>query len=266
MSYRDQETFYECHTGDGDEVNLYLEPRGANCSEITLHADSCRPPCAGESSPSPASNPTQAPFQQSTGTAGQKSSQTPATHSPSPNPNPSASASTPGLCDVVVASNPDEIVLVDKGNPDTTYGPNPSMLVQLSPNASAIFVFRLAAADAQKQCALVFALPPNPQSPGPLEPGSQYQLSGSGSVSFALLESPPQDPAKTSWNTRPSVAMPLESVTLRPGINQELLKFECPGVEEEVAFEMSDGVGADVCLDYEQWRPEVLVGMYLVKC
>lgn len=170
------------------------------------------------------------------------------------------------MCDVVVASNPDEIVLVDKGNPDTTYGPNPSMLVQLSPNASAIFVFRLAAADAQKQCALVFALPPNPQSPGPLEPGSQYQLSGSGSVSFALLESPPQDPAKTSWNTRPSVAMPLESVTLRPGINQELLKFECPGVEEEVAFEMSDGVGADVCLDYEQWRPEVLVGMYLVKC
>ncbi|KAI1770797.1 ubiquitin 3 binding protein But2 C-terminal domain-containing protein [Hypoxylon cercidicola] len=233
VSYCGQEIFYECQTDDGDEVDIYLQPNGANCSRITLHTDSCRRPCEGESSALP--NPTG----------------TQATATPS---------STPRTCDIVVADGPDEIVLIDRGNPDTAYGANPSMTVQLSANASAIFVFRFAASDAGKQCALAFDLP------SAQDPRARYRLAGGGPVGFALLQTPPADPAHATYANRPRVAMPLASAELRPGMSVQPLAFPCPGAEAEVAFLMADEVGADACLEYQQYRPEVPMGLYLVKC
>ncbi|KAI2467575.1 hypothetical protein F4781DRAFT_303577 [Annulohypoxylon bovei var. microspora] len=250
VTYRDQSEFYECHTGDGDEVNLYLQPRGVNCSTVMIHADSCRPPCAGESSSSP--TPSQTP----TSSTGQETA-TPTTSSP-------ASTSTPthprGECDVVIAQGPDEIILIDRGNPNTAYGPNPNMIVELSPNASAIFVFRFESSDAGKECGIVFDLPA--ASPQPLP----YRLTGSGSVHFAVLDGPPLEPGNTSWNNAPGVAMPLEGVTLQPGVSAEPLSFPCPGDDAEVAVLMMDGPGEDACLEYEQLNPGAPIGLYLVKC
>ncbi|KAI1870290.1 uncharacterized protein JN550_005218 [Neoarthrinium moseri] len=57
VSFNGQTTFYECATGEGDIVNVYLQPdQGANCAEITLTADGCSPSdCSGASSTGAAS-------------------------------------------------------------------------------------------------------------------------------------------------------------------------------------------------------------------
>ncbi|KAI1105742.1 hypothetical protein F4804DRAFT_110749 [Jackrogersella minutella] len=261
VSYRDQSEFYECHTGDGDEVNLYLEPISVGCSTIMIHSDSCRPPCAGESSsPSPSLSPSPSPSPTGTATSGpptptpfQTISSSSQASSATPTPTPPS-----GECDKVVAEGPDEIILIDKANPYTAYGPNSDMIVQLSPNASAIFVFRFAASDLGKECGLAFDLPSANAPP--------YKLTGGGLVSFALLDGPPADPGGTSWNNAPGVAMPLEAVLLQPGASAQPLSFPCPGADAEVAFMMRDVPGSDTCLEYDQLRPDVPIGLYLVKC
>ncbi|KAI1459871.1 hypothetical protein F4805DRAFT_34281 [Annulohypoxylon moriforme] len=257
VSYRDQTAFYECHTGDGDEVNLYLQPRGVDCLTVMIHSDSCRPPCAGEGSAPPSSPfPTPTPMQTPTSPTGKSPSDTgsPTTSSPT-----STSTHPPGECDVVIAEGPDEIILIDRGNPDTAYGPNPDMIVQLSPNASSIFIFRFSSSDAGKECGLIFDLPAE-QQPLP------YRLTGTGLVSFAVLDGPQLESGSTTWNSAPGVAMPLESVTLKPGISIEPMSFPCPGADAEVAVLMTDGPSSDACLEYEQLGSGTPMGLYLVKC
>lgn len=290
VSYRDQSSFYACRTGDGDEVNIYLEPNGGGCDEVVLHADSCRPPCAGgsfSSHPSadittPGPNLTPAPIQASTSTTAQSHSHT-VTSSPTTSPSAEpASASSPGQCDAVVAQGPDDIIMIDRANPDISFGPNPDMLVQLSPNISAIFVFRLATTDAGKMCAVAFDLPEiltrtststsastqtqqQKQTQQDLE-NPPYRLTGSGPARFLLLDGPPSDPDKTSYSNAPRVAMPLEAVLLAPGTSIQPLAFPCPGADSWVAVEIRDEPGSDACLEYEQRQPRELVGMYLLKC
>ncbi|KAI3319388.1 ubiquitin 3 binding protein But2 C-terminal domain-containing protein [Xylariaceae sp. AK1471] len=55
LSFNGQTVFYECPTGQGDEVNIYLHPNGNQCHTITIQADSCAPTtCPGGGiSPSP---------------------------------------------------------------------------------------------------------------------------------------------------------------------------------------------------------------------
>ncbi|KAH8161494.1 hypothetical protein CIB48_g6736, partial [Xylaria polymorpha] len=49
VSYNGQTTFYECQTGTGGLVDIYLGPNGSQCGEITLHADGCFPGgCSGQ--------------------------------------------------------------------------------------------------------------------------------------------------------------------------------------------------------------------------
>ncbi|KAI0149644.1 hypothetical protein F4776DRAFT_172579 [Hypoxylon sp. NC0597] len=271
VSYRDQSLFYECHTGDGDEVNLYLLPKGVNCSTIMLHADGCRPPCAGESSSSSAPptgtslyppHPTST-LRTSTSSARHSSSQraTTTTTTTSSPASGSTYTPTPGRCDVAVAESPDEIILIDKENPDTAYGLNPDMLVKLSPYTSAIFVFRLTTLDVGKDCALVFNLPPATQQQPPW-----YTLTGSGQVRFALLDMPPANPGNSTYSNAPGVAMPLEGVVLTPGMSLKPLTFPCPGEDTEIAVMMRDDPGSDAYLEYHQLEPELPLGLYLVMC
>ncbi|KAI0427053.1 ubiquitin 3 binding protein But2 C-terminal domain-containing protein [Xylaria sp. FL1042] len=62
LSFNGQSVFYECPTGVGDEVNIYLHPNGGQCHEITIQADNCAPstcpgggigPGGGGTSPGP---------------------------------------------------------------------------------------------------------------------------------------------------------------------------------------------------------------------
>ncbi|OTA57448.1 hypothetical protein K449DRAFT_136490 [Hypoxylon sp. EC38] len=268
VSYRDQSLFYECYTGDGDEVNLYLQPKGINCSTIMLHADACRPACAGESSSSSLSTDTtmyqpyttSTSLRTSTSSARHSSSQVTTITTSSP-----ASGSTytpgPGRCDVAIAESPDEIILIDKKSPDTAYGLNSDMSVKLSPDSSTIFVFRLTAMDAGKECALVFNLPPVTQQQPPW-----YTLTGSGQVRFALLDMSPANPGNTTYNNAPGVAMPLEAVVLTPGMTLKPLTFPCPGENVDIAVMMKDDTGSDAHLEYNQLEPQLPLGLYLVMC
>ncbi|KAI1414167.1 hypothetical protein F5Y13DRAFT_198087 [Hypoxylon sp. FL1857] len=263
VSYRDQSLFYECHTGDGDEVNLYLLPKGVNCSPITLHADGCRPPCAGESSSSsPRStattsphHPISTPLQTSTRSEKRRPSQAATSTTSSPAP-ADTSTPDPGEC---LAESPDAIILINKGNPDAAYGLDSNMVVRLSPDDSAVFVFSLQSSNAGKECALVFNLPADSQQL------PQYKLTGTGPISFALLEEPPWNPANTTYNNAPLVALPLEAVVLAPGISAEPLIFPCPGADTQIAVMMKDEPGSDTCLVYQQ-EPELPLGLYLVIC
>ncbi|KAI2783861.1 ubiquitin 3 binding protein But2 C-terminal domain-containing protein [Daldinia loculata] len=271
VSYEHQSLFYECQTGDGDEVNLYLEPNGADCSIITLHADSCRPPCASASTSS-------RPFTGTIGTSRTPLTSTTASFHASPShttqisshdgtTTASLSASTgtpttaPGNCKTPIFERPDEIILVDKRKPDTSNGSNPNMIVLVTPDISAIFVFDFDSSDSNKQCALIFDLPSTQEQQPPL-----YTLNGTGLVSFALLEEPPVDPRNTTYNNAPPVVMPLEAVNLEPGMSAQPLEFPCPGEDGHLVVEMRDRPGSDVCLHYRQNRSEVLIGLYLLKC
>ncbi|KAK5632755.1 hypothetical protein RRF57_008469 [Xylaria bambusicola] len=68
LSFHDQSVFYECPTGEGDEVNLYLHPVGDQCHEVTIHADNCAPStCPGAAnSPSTSASSQTVPFSATT--------------------------------------------------------------------------------------------------------------------------------------------------------------------------------------------------------
>ncbi|KAI0011920.1 hypothetical protein F4779DRAFT_635519 [Xylariaceae sp. FL0662B] len=286
VSYNSQSTFYECQTGDGDQVDIYLEPSGANCSTITLRADSCRPPCAAGASssppPTPSSSPPPAPSSQTPPTT---PTTTTATSVPQQPTSPTTSPPPPGECAFVVAHGPSEIILIDRGNPGAAYGANAAMAVQVTPNATSLFNFGLARADAGKECALVFSLPSSSPLPSPSPatgnnpppPPPPYNLTASGgvaSVAFALLDGPAGP--DTTFDSAPRVAMPLAAVAVGSssssslgggagGVRSTLLRFPCPGLDAPVAFAMAEPPGGDTCLEYVQDDREVM-GLFLVTC
>ncbi|KAI1179048.1 ubiquitin 3 binding protein But2 C-terminal domain-containing protein [Nemania sp. FL0916] len=203
LSFNGQTVFYECPTGEGDEVNIYLQPNGGQCHEITIQADNCAPSTcpAGGGGPAPipgaTNSPTSSPQPSTLSTTLASSLSTPSTEtatSPSSPPQggpltpspfttggggtsttsvtststvttivPPAASSSTGCVEV----GPDSIILTDQGNPNTAYGPNPEGHIQVSPNASTIFNFRFGDADQGKTCRLSFRLPPPPPPPGP---------------------------------------------------------------------------------------------------
>ncbi|KAI0512960.1 ubiquitin 3 binding protein But2 C-terminal domain-containing protein [Xylaria bambusicola] len=62
LSFSGQSVFYECPTGEGDEVNLYLRPVGDQCHEVTIHADNCAPStCPGGGGAGPVPGATNSP-------------------------------------------------------------------------------------------------------------------------------------------------------------------------------------------------------------
>ncbi|KAI8964626.1 ubiquitin 3 binding protein But2 C-terminal domain-containing protein [Daldinia sp. FL1419] len=275
VSYQHQSVFYQCQTGEGDQVNLYLEPNGAECSTITLRAGSCRPPCAGENTLSRQSigmisrattrtkplASTSAPHQPSASLTKQLPSRSISTTASS-SISKSAPTQAPGNCKKPIFDRPDEIILIDKSKPDTSNGSNPNMLVQLTPNVSAIFVFDFSASDSNKQCVLTFDLPSTLED----EEFSLYMLNGTGLVNFALLEEPPANPENTTYNNAPHVVMPLEAVNLEPGMSAQPLEFPCPGEDGHIVVLMRDRKDSGVYLQYRQYKSDVPIGLYLLKC
>ncbi|KAK6949643.1 hypothetical protein Daesc_009726 [Daldinia eschscholtzii] len=203
---------------------------------------------------------TATPFHASTSHTSQLSSHS-GTATMSSSAPPGKATPAPRNCEAPVFERPDEIILVDKSRPDTANGLNPNMIVQLTPNISAIFVFDFNSSDLNKQCSLIFDLPSIREQQHPL-----YTLNGTGLVNFALLEEPPANPGNTTYNNAPPVAMPLEAVYLEPGMSAQPLEFPCPGEEGHVVVEMCDKPGSGVYLHYQEGRSEIPVGLYLLKC
>ncbi|KAI0595534.1 ubiquitin 3 binding protein But2 C-terminal domain-containing protein [Biscogniauxia sp. FL1348] len=291
LLFNGQSTFYQCPTGDGDEVNIYLGPNGGNCAEITIQADDCRPPCSSiapsQASPtgrpptfsSTSNNPPSGQPTPTTGTAQQPSSPPGAASPTTPAPtltttSPTTSTTTTSTCTTV---GPEEIVLIDKAHPDTSYGPNGPMDIQVSPNASSIFNFRFADTDAGKMCELFFALPPpSPSAPNTSNPSSSpqpfYYLTGdTGIVDFAALDG--WADANTTYNTAPRVSRPLDAVALLGGgggataTQWGLGRFTCPGSMSRTGIWMLEAPYADTCLDCRQGNgTEGLMGLWMEKC
>ena len=101
MTFNGTQTFWSCETGDDDQVNIYTLPSGANCVEITLVMDSCRPACVDgvpqppyptdeSSSASEGTSPETTPLPSSQGTS-------PGGSSEAPGPTVTDEGSTPSL-------------------------------------------------------------------------------------------------------------------------------------------------------------------------
>ncbi|KAI1329770.1 ubiquitin 3 binding protein But2 C-terminal domain-containing protein [Xylariaceae sp. FL0255] len=325
LSFQGQSVFYECSTGNGDEVNIYLRPVSSTaCHEISIVADNCAPPCpsggggvgpgssvVGSSSmpgapPSSSSSAssiftvtlsipttlstsstaittstststsstsgpvTPTPF--TTGTTG-TSLQTVTTSTststitltttftpvqPSPTTAPSGS-STPSC----TALPPAQIILTDKANPDTSYGANPGMNIQVTPNASSIFNFDFMDADEGRSCELFFLLPPQNSGSGG---GDIYNLTGTtGLLTIATLDGW-ADPA-TTYSSMPRIEWPLGNVMLSAaGLAQSLGKFECPGSTARTSILLTEGPMADTCFAVMQGGVGDGRGVYLNIC
>ncbi|KAI1108808.1 hypothetical protein F5Y14DRAFT_445154 [Nemania sp. NC0429] len=297
LSFGGQSVFYECPTGEGDEVNIYLRPISDQCHEITIEADSCAPSTcpgggvspggagpvpggAGGSSSSttltttpllpPSSVPsgplTPSPFTTGEGptsttritsTSTVTTTQPPTSSSTSSSPSPSSSS----RC---VEMAPERIILTDRGNPDTAYGPNEEGHIQVSPNASTIFDFRLDAADLGRTCEFEFRLlnpSPNPNNPNPNNSSSLYNLTGTGIVTFAALDG--WADANTTYASAPRVIETMEIAALFGGVAHAFGPFPCPGDTARAAVLLGEGPAADTCLEGTQGEG---VGLVLRKC
>ncbi|KAI0473457.1 hypothetical protein GGR56DRAFT_675946 [Xylariaceae sp. FL0804] len=242
VSYDGQTVFWECPTGDGDECDVYLEPMGSNCSQITITADNCRPSVAfafaialaiavqgglaawhlggllltltlALSLSLPLSSRNR--VAQSRGPIIARrivAERTAALHAAH------GSHDDDNTTDYYHDTNYYDVDIIIVGNPDVAYGANAGMAIQVSPNASSIFNFAFADADLGRTCELYFTLPPPPPSnASPADDWAYYYLSGTGVVFFAAADgwATPQ----TTYNSAPRVEWPLDNVVLRSGSN-----------------------------------------------
>ncbi|KAI0410025.1 ubiquitin 3 binding protein But2 C-terminal domain-containing protein [Xylaria palmicola] len=284
LSFNGQSVFYECPTGEGDEVNIYLRPTSDQCHEITIEADSCAPSTCpgggvnpgggGGAGPAPgatnssSSAATTTPSTLATSVASSASSSSTSTGPPIPSPfttgNQETSttritststttttqpAPTPSGC---VEVGPDNVILTDKGNPDTAYGPNEAQYIQVSPNASSLFNFHFDDADLGKTCQLSFRLNRGTAA---------YNLTGTGLVTFAALDD--WADAGTTYNTMPHVIEAIDNTVLEEGLDHGFGTFPCPGSTARSGVLLTEAPMADTCLDCQQGEG---IGMFLRKC
>ncbi|KAI0121072.1 ubiquitin 3 binding protein But2 C-terminal domain-containing protein [Xylariales sp. AK1849] len=292
VSYNGQSTFYQCRTGDGDQVNIYLQPVGDQCQAITLVSDACNS-CQNSPSltaaPQPATTPsvtistvtpfTTAPVGQSSPAAGNPSnpsgnnypSPSPSSNNPTANPRPQPTALPPPAkdCPADLTGSyeyPRLLVPIDRASPDKAYGS--TLYGQVSPNASTIFNFAITPSDAGRSCKVFFSFPSRYALAQ--VSSSDFYFSGDGSVLFSRLGGPAD--LGTTWNGllgSGSVVgagmRTLGALRLSPGNTYVLETFDCPA-GQTVTYMMSEPVGGDTCLVYLQdWIPTE-IGMFISTC
>lgn len=119
VSYKGQDTFYECATGEDGQYNVYLKPeQGSNCGEVTLMSDGCHKDCPP----------------------------------PPPPPQETCPTNLNGPYEF-----PHLIIPVDESHPDAAKGT--SYFGEVSHEISSIFNFDIPGGDAGKKCSLVFLFP-----------------------------------------------------------------------------------------------------------
>ncbi|KAI0107766.1 ubiquitin 3 binding protein But2 C-terminal domain-containing protein [Nemania sp. FL0031] len=275
LSFGGQSVFYECPTGVGDEVNIYLKPpNNDQCHEITIYADSCAPstcpgggvsPGPGATNSPPASGATTPSTVASSSTTTSPSSASQGPPTPSPFTTGGEGTSTTSITSTstvtttqpvltttgCVEVGPDSIILVDQGNPDTAYGPNNAGRIQISPNASTIFIFAFSDADLSKTCELTFRIPR----------GRLFNLTGTGIITLEALDNWAN--ANTTYNNMPHTIEPYGNGLLYEGVEIHYGPFPCPGATTRSAVLLTEGPMADTCLDCNQGDG---MGMFLTKC
>jgi hypothetical protein len=293
MTYNGQSTFYQCPTGDGDQVNLYLQSIGPQCQPVTLTSDGCtdcKQSPGGSAGPQPATAasssgapPSVTPF--TTGPVPPGSGQTSSTEGgggslPSSSGPASSSGSTSSSslssgtagprpttlpapntdCPADLSSayhDPSLLIPIDRANPDKAYGPSP--YGQVSPNASTLFTFDVPPSDAGKSCKVFFALPS--------QQSASYFLSGDGAVVFSRLGGDVNQ--GTTYNDvvsgRVGDRSDLGALRLNPGNTYVVEAFACPA-GQKLTYAMDEPLGRDTCLVYNQGKTPVPIGMFVSTC
>ncbi|ORY70281.1 ubiquitin 3 binding protein But2 C-terminal domain-containing protein [Pseudomassariella vexata] len=241
LSYLSQSTFYQCQTGDDDQVNIYLSSSGGNCQPISLVTSGC-----GSLSPQPQPQPTVHPAPVL----------------------PPAPVSCPPDLDGPFES-PHLIIPIDKAHPTKPYGS--SLFGQVSENASTIFNFDipLSSAATDQSCKTIFAFPTKDQLQT-----SSYFFTGDGLVSFARLGEDVGVGLDTTYDKAVEMGRgerELGVFELRPGNTYVIESFECKELAgREVVYVMmvakGYGDGVETCLVYFQdWNPSP-IGLFIRKC
>ncbi|KAI1853059.1 hypothetical protein JX265_012815 [Neoarthrinium moseri] len=274
MTYNGQSTFYQCKTGDGDQVNLYLQSIGPQCQQVTLISDGCTdcqnsPGNGASAGPQPASTssssntvPSVTPFTTSPSPPGSSS---PTSPSGNAGPRPTALPPPAKDCSADLTNTfhyPSLLVPIDVANPDKAYGS--SAYGQVSPNASTLFNFDFPAADAGKSCKVFFSLPS--QSVLQSQQGSSYYFTGDGSVVFSRLGSAAS--AATTYNDIAQGRIgrnDLGALRLQPGNTYVIETFACPA-GQGVSYMVAEPAGHDTCLIYYQEGAPVPVGLFVSTC
>ncbi|KAK9802312.1 putative Ubiquitin 3 binding protein But2 C-terminal domain-containing protein [Seiridium cardinale] len=241
VTYNGQSTFYQCRTGDGDQVNIYLQSIGVQCQPVTILADGCTacqtsPGGAGAGAgPQPASTvsssdivPTVTPFITGPSSSpGAPSPTSPGNGGTGPRPTTLAPPAKDCSADLSGTNHyPSLMIPLDRANPDKPYGP--TLYGQVSANASTLFNFDIPASDAGKSCKVFFSMP----SLAALQSGQSgsYYFTGDGSVVFSQMGAM-ANPG-TTYN---DVALgrigrrDLGAIKMSPGNNYVIETFDCSG-------------------------------------
>ncbi|KAH7018349.1 ubiquitin 3 binding protein But2 C-terminal domain-containing protein [Microdochium trichocladiopsis] len=287
LSFRGQTTFYECETGEGDQVNIYTVPSGVRCNFITLFADDCHSDC-NEGGQAPAPFPTyQSPSSSLRSTQG-LSTLTSTTNVQSP----SSTSSVPLADSLSVTSqasmtgatastrSPSASTASDTGTSPTDRPPaptahcalnleglsesphlmvpvdsghpdqsyGPSYYGQISQNASTFYNFDIPASDAGKTCTLFFDFPYASFT------STGYMWSGTGKLSFEQMRGPAI--SNTTYNSRPDVFMEIANLDIEPGENYVVNTFPCPAGERVTYQIREDHVSSNAGDSDSQHRPD----------
>ncbi|KAF7523356.1 hypothetical protein G7054_g11811 [Neopestalotiopsis clavispora] len=276
--YNGQSTFYQCRTGDGDQVNIYLQSIGIQCQPVTIIADGCTacqtsPGGGGAGAgPQPASTvgpsnivSSVTPF--TTGPDSTPSIPTPTIPDSGTGPSPTPLAPPAKDCSADLSSayhSPSLMIPIDRAHPDKAYGP--TLYGQISPNASTIFDFDIPASDAGRSCKVFFSMPP--QSVLQSAQAGGYYFTGDGSVLFSRMGT-----LATSGTTYNDVALghierrDLGALVVSPGNNYVIETFDCASaIGTGVSYMLAEPVGRDTCLVYYQEGSPVPVGMFISTC
>lgn len=237
LSYNGQTTFYECHNGIDDEVNLYSKPNeGENCGSITLTASGCHAQCTTAKPPPP---PTSTVAVTTTVTVTNTVTTCPAS--------PTCPMEMPADFQY-----PHLIIPIDSSNPTTAAGT--SYFGQVSSTISTIFNFDIPQSYSGKTCELWFSFPTQSQLTT-----SSFTFSGAGTVDFKSLSSVATQ--STSYSNAPGVASDLGQVTLAPGNAYKVASFSCPA-GTAVSYEMS-AVGNTAFKYFQDYNP-CAIGLWVV--
>ncbi|KAF2968087.1 hypothetical protein GQX73_g5500 [Xylaria multiplex] len=292
VSFNGQSVFYECPTGEGDEVNIYLRPNGGQCHEITIHADNCAPSTCpgggigpggggGGAGPSPVatSSPTSSrPTTPPTLTT-LSSSTTPSAPASSPTSTSSTSQGPPIPSPFTISEQTTRTRITSTSTVTTTQpaatssncveiGPDRIILTDLGNPDTAYGANDAQHIQVSPNASSIFNFRFDDADFGKtceimfrIGRGRPFNLTGTGLVEFAALEG--WADANTTYNSMPRVVESIDNTVLSEGLEHGFGSFPCPGSMARSGILLSEGPLADTCFDCVQGEG---IGMFLRKC
>ncbi|KAI1821115.1 ubiquitin 3 binding protein But2 C-terminal domain-containing protein [Xylaria intraflava] len=298
LSFNGQSVFYECPTGVGDEVNVYLRRNGDQCHEMTIQADSCAASTCPGGGVGPGGGAGPVPGQTNSPT-----SSAPATLSTLVTSSTTIASSTAGTPSTVVTPSTQGTSSTSQGPPIPSPFTTGNDQTTTTSTTSTSTITTTQPAPTQSGCIEVepdqiiltdqgnpdTAYGPNSAGHIQISPnassifnfhfddadlgkiceltfrmpprGTPYNLTGTALVTLAALEG--RAAVNTTYNSAPRILETLGDLVLYEGMQHGFGAFPCPGSSARGAVLLAEAPLADTCLDCLQGNG---VGMVLRKC